>query len=149
QPRTEFDPEALAELADSIREYGIIQPLLVSVERGPDGQDTYQLIAGERRLRAARVAGLARGPVTIRQTTPQELLELAIIENVQRADLSALEEAAAYQRLLDEFHLTQQEVSVRVGKSRTSIANTLRLMALDEELRTSLGSGEITEGHAR
>jgi ParB family transcriptional regulator, chromosome partitioning protein len=149
QPRTTIDEAALTELADSIREFGIIQPLLVSVEQGPDGQPVYQLIAGERRLRAARRAGLARVPVTIRQSTPQELLELAIIENVQRADLSPLEEAAAYQRLLAEFDLTQQEVSVRVGKSRTAVANTLRLASLSEELRASLASGEITEGHAR
>jgi ParB family chromosome partitioning protein len=149
QPRAVMDESALAELTASIREHGIIQPLLVSVERGTDGQDTYQLIAGERRLRAARAAGLTRVPVTIRQSTTQEMLELAIIENVQRADLSPLEEAAAYQRLVDEFHLTQQEVAVRVGKSRTAVANTLRLAALSEDLRNSLGSGEITEGHAR
>jgi ParB family chromosome partitioning protein len=149
QPRSVMEPAALTELTDSIREHGIIQPLLVSIERGPDGQDIYQLIAGERRLRAARAAGLTRVPVTIRQSTTQEMLELAIIENVQRADLSPLEEAAAYQRLIEEFHLTQQEVSVRVGKSRTAVANTLRLASLSEALRNSLGSGEITEGHAR
>jgi ParB family chromosome partitioning protein len=149
QPRMAMDDEALAELSESIREHGIIQPLLVSVEQGSDGQPTYQLIAGERRLRAARRAGLERVPVTIRQSTPQELLELAIIENVQRADLSPLEESAAYQRLLDEFHLTQQEVAVRVGKSRTAVANTLRLASLSAELRASLASGEISEGHAR
>jgi ParB family chromosome partitioning protein len=149
QPRSVMDPEKLAELAESIREHGIIQPLLVTMEQGADGQPTYQLIAGERRLRAAKAAGLQRVPVTIRQSTPQELLELAIIENVQRADLSALEEAAAYQRLIDEFRLTQQEVAVRVGRSRTAVANTLRLMALSAELQQSLASGEISEGHAR
>jgi ParB family chromosome partitioning protein len=149
QPRTVMDDGSLSELAESIREHGIIQPLLVSVEQSSDGQPLYQLIAGERRLRAARRAGLTRVPVTIRQSTPQELLELAIIENVQRADLSPLEESAAYQRLLDEFHLTQQEVAVRVGKSRTAVANTLRLASLSPELRASLASGEITEGHAR
>lgn len=149
QPRSVMREEELEELTASIREFGIIQPLLVSVERGADGQDTYQLIAGERRLRAARAAGLTRVPVTIRQSTPQELLELAIIENVQRADLSPLEEAIAYQRLVEEFRLTQQEVAVRVGKSRTAIANTLRLVTLAPEIRESLASGDITEGHAR
>jgi len=149
QPRSVMDSEKLEELAQSIREHGIIQPLLVTEERGDDGQPTYQLIAGERRLRAAKAAGLARVPVTIRESTTRELLELAIIENVQRADLSALEEAAAYQRLIDEFHLTQTEVSARVGKGRVAVANTLRLMALSPELQQSLANGDISEGHAR
>ncbi|RLT35858.1 MAG: ParB/RepB/Spo0J family partition protein [Chloroflexi bacterium] len=149
QPRSVMEPTALAELTDSIREHGIIQPLLVSVEQDAAGATIYQLIAGERRLRAARAAGLLRVPVTIRQSTPRELLELAIIENVQRADLSPLEESSSYQRLIDEFHLTQQEVAVRVGKSRAAVANTLRLAALAPELQASLANGEITEGHAR
>lgn len=149
QPRSVMDPEKLAELAESIRDHGIIQPLLVTEERDADGERYYQLIAGERRLRAAKAAGLERVPVTIRQSTPQELLELAIIENVQRADLSPLEEAASYQRLIDEFNLTQQQVATRVGRSRVAIANTLRLMALSSELQQSLADGEITEGHAR
>lgn len=149
QPRSFMEPAALAELTDSIRAHGIIQPLLVSVERDANGMEVYQLIAGERRLRAARAAGLTRVPVTIRQSTPQELLELAIIENVQRADLSPLEESYSYQRLIDEFHLTQQEVAIRVGKSRAAVANTLRLAALAPELQASLANGEITEGHAR
>ncbi len=149
QPRSVMDPEKLAELVESIREHGIIQPLLVTEEPGDDGQPTYQLIAGERRLRAAKAAGLARVPVTIRQSTTQELLELAIIENVQRADLSALEEAAAYQRLIDEFKLTQTEVSARVGKGRVAVANTLRLMSLSQEMQQSLADGDISEGHAR
>ena len=149
QPRSFMEPAALAELTDSIRAHGIIQPLLVSVERDANGMEVYQLIAGERRLRAARAAGLTRVPVTIRQSTPQELLELAIIENVQRADLSPLEESYSYQRLIDEFHLTQQEVAIRVGKSRAAVANTLRLAALAPELQASLANGEITEGHER
>lgn len=149
QPRLVMDPEKLAELAESIREHGIIQPLLVTEERDAEGERYYQLIAGERRLRAAKAAGLERVPVTIRQSTPQELLELAIIENVQRADLSALEEAASYQRLVDEFHLTQQEVANRVGKSRVAVTNTLRLLALAPEIQQSIMNGEITEGHAR
>lgn len=149
QPRVAWDEGRLSELTDSIRAHGVIQPLLVSEQRDPSGATVYQLIAGERRLRAARAAGLERVPVTIRQTTPQELLELAIVENVQRADLSPLEEAHAYQRLCDEFGLNQREVGERVGRSRTAIANTLRLLELPVPLRDSLAAGEISEGHAR
>lgn len=150
QPRTTIDATALEELAASIRAHGVIQPLLVSRIDVPETEGpTFQLIAGERRLRAAEAAGLTTVPVTVRQTTPQELLELAIIENVQRADLNALEEALAYRRLLDEFGLTQREVAERVGKSRTAIANTVRLADLPDALRASLAQDEITEGHAR
>jgi ParB family chromosome partitioning protein len=149
QPRMQLDADALAELTESVRMHGVIQPLLVSIETAEDGSTVYQLIAGERRLRAARAAGLTKVPVTVRQTTPQELLELAIIENVQRADLSPLEEAVAYQRLVREFELTQREVAERVGKSRVAVTNTMRLMDLSEELRASLAAGEISEGHAR
>jgi len=149
QPRTVIDPEQLAELADSIKQYGIIQPLLVTEERGQDGRPVYQLIAGERRLRAAKAAGLTHVPVTIRQTTPQELLEIAIVENVQRADLNPLEEAVAYQRLITDFHLTQSQVAERVSKSRVAVANTLRLMDLPVEVRASITAGEISEGHGR
>jgi ParB family chromosome partitioning protein len=129
--------------------HGVIQPLLVSTETAEDGSTVYQLIAGERRLRAAQAAGLTRVPVTVREATPQELLELAIIENVQRADLSPLEEAVAYQRLVFEFDLTQREVAERVGKSRVAVTNTMRLMELSDEIRASLAAGELTEGHAR
>jgi ParB family chromosome partitioning protein len=150
QPRTSIDPQALEELATSIREHGVIQPLLVSRIDVPDTEGpSFQLIAGERRLRAARAAGLTTVPVTVRQTTPRELLELAIIENVQRADLNPLEEALAYRRLIDEFGLTQRAVGERVGKSRTAVANTLRLAELPATLRDSLAQGEISEGHAR
>lgn len=149
QPRMEMDPAKLQELADSILTYGVIQPLLVTEERGQDGGVVYQLIAGERRLRAAKIAGLERVPVTIRQSTPQELLEIAIVENVQRADLSPLEEAAAYERLMKDFGLTQAQVAERVGKSRTSIANTLRLLELPAEVRASIAGGQISEGHGR
>ncbi len=149
QPRITMDPDRLEELAASIKTYGIIQPLLVTEERGADGRVVYQLIAGERRLRAAKAAGLERVPVTIRQTTPQELLEIAIVENVQRADLNPIEEAIAYQRLMNEFGLTQREVAERVGKSRTAIANTLRLTELPIEVRASITNGEISEGHGR
>jgi ParB family transcriptional regulator, chromosome partitioning protein len=151
QPRSYFDPTALAELTESVRLHGIIQPLLVSElpGEGPGGTSLYQLIAGERRLRAAQQAGLRSVPVTVRQSTPLELLELAIIENVQRSDLNPLEEALAYQRLNDEFGLQQRVIADRVGRSRTSVANTMRLTELSEEQRASLASGEIAEGHAR
>ena len=149
QPRTVMNPELLAELSESIKMYGIIQPLLVTEEVGVDGRTVYQLIAGERRLRAAKAAGLERVPVTVRQTTPQELLEIAIVENVQRADLNPIEEAIAYQRLMEEFGLTQREVAERVGKSRTAVANTLRLTELPVDVRASITAGEISEGHGR
>ncbi|MSP22089.1 MAG: ParB/RepB/Spo0J family partition protein [Dehalococcoidia bacterium] len=151
QPRTRFEPEALAELTGSVRTHGIIQPLLVSElpGAGPGGVALYQLIAGERRLRAAQQAGLLRVPVTVRQSTPLELLELAIVENVQRADLNPLEEALAYQRLAEEFGLTQRVIAERVGRSRAAVANTMRLVDLSDDLRASLARGEISEGHAR
>ncbi len=145
QPRTHFEPEQLRELADSIREHGIIQPLVVS--RDDDGG--YRLIAGERRLQAARLAGLATVPVVIREVSGTDLLELALIENIQRADLNAIEEAMAYRRLTDEYGLTQEDAAKRVGKSRVTVANALRLLQLESEIRRSLVSGEITEGHAR
>lgn len=147
QPRTSIESADLDSLIASVKEHGIIQPLLVS--EAADGAAGYTLIAGERRLRAARAAGLTRVPVTIRQSTPQELLELALIENVQRLDLSPLEEASAYRRLIDEFALTQQQVADRVGRSRTAVANTLRLLELSEDEQTSLSDGELSEGHAR
>ncbi|MBM4415899.1 MAG: ParB/RepB/Spo0J family partition protein [Chloroflexi bacterium] len=149
QPRSVMSEDALAELTASIREHGVLQPLLVSEEPGPDGAPRYQLIAGERRLRAATAAGRTHVPVTVRQSTPQELLELALVENVQRADLGPLEEAQAYERLMREFGLTQQQIAARVGRSRAAVANTLRLNQLPEELRASLLRGEFTEGHAR
>ena len=147
QPRTSIDSTDLETLTASVKQHGIIQPLLVS--EAPDGATGYTLIAGERRLRAARAAGLTRVPVTIRQSTPQELLELALIENLQRLDLSALEEAAAYRGLIDQFALTQQQVADRVGRSRTAIANTLRLLDLSDQEQASLSAGELSEGHAR
>ncbi len=145
QPRTHFDPEQLRELADSIKEHGIIQPLIVT--RDPEGG--YRLIAGERRLQAARLAGLEAVPVVVREAADEELLELALIENIQRADLNPVEEAMAYRRLVEEYGLTQEEVARRVGKSRATVANALRLLQLEAEIRRSLVSGEITEGHAR
>jgi ParB family chromosome partitioning protein len=152
QPRQSMDPQALHELADSIKQLGLIQPLIVTAIP-PDAPQAagaqYQLIAGERRLTAARLAGLETVPVIVREATPQQSLELALVENVQRADLNALEEAAAYQQLVDDFNLTQEQVAERVGKSRVTITNTLRLLTLPEALKEALMQGEISEGHAR
>jgi ParB family chromosome partitioning protein len=144
QPRTRFDPEELAELAASIREHGILQPLIVT-----SNEDGYTLIAGERRLDAARQAGLERVPVIIREASEQQRLELALIENVQRADLNPLESAEAYRQLAEDFGLSHEEISNRVGKSRTAITNTLRLLKLPQSLQQALIDGAISEGHAR
>ncbi len=145
QPRTHFEPEQLRELAESIKEHGIIQPLIVT----RDDEGGYRLIAGERRLQAARLAGLEAVPVVVREAADAELLELALVENIQRADLNPVEEAMAYRRLVEEYGLTQEEVARRVGKSRATVANALRLLQLEAEIRRSLVAGEITEGHAR
>ena len=145
QPRTAFDPEALAELAASIKEHGLIQPLIVTRQ----GPERYQLIAGERRWQAARMAGLATVPVIVKEATPQQALELALVENIQRADLNPLEEAAAYQQLAEAFGLTQQAIADKVGKNRVSVANALRLLRLPDFCRALLAGGQISEGHAR
>lgn len=148
QPRQRLDREALEELAASIREHGLIQPLIVS--RTAAGTDkAYQLIAGERRLEAARMAGLEKVPAIVKEATPVQMLELALIENIQRADLNPLEEAAAYQQLSEEFGLTQQEIADQVGKNRVSVTNALRLLRLPDFCRSVLASGQISEGHAR
>jgi len=148
QPRFGLDPDGLNELAASIREHGLIQPLVVSrVER--DHGVIYQLIAGERRLQAARIAGLERVPVVVKEAAGRDLLELALVENLQRSDLNPLEEGQAFRRLVDEFGMTQEEVAARVGRSRTAVANAMRLLALDEDVKASLARGEISEGHAR
>jgi ParB family chromosome partitioning protein len=144
QPRQTLDPTALQELADSIREHGLIQPLIVTQQ----GQE-YQLIAGERRWEAAKIAGLERVPAMIKDATPQQMLELALVENIQRADLNPLEEAGAYQQLIDDFGLTQAQVAERVGKSRAAVANSVRLLRLPGEVKESLALGQIREGHAR
>ena len=149
QPRTAMDGEALAELTRSVKEHGIIQPLLVTELPGEGGPPRYRLVAGERRLRAAEAAGLTRVPVTVRETTSRDQLELALIENVQREDLSALEEARAYRRLVDEFALTQLQLAERVGCSRTKITNRLRLLELPPAVLDALNGGRISEGHAR
>ena len=151
QPRQKQDPAALQELADSIREHGLIQPLIVTaatLDQQAAGVQ-YQLIAGERRWTAARLAGLRAVPVIVKEATPQQMLELALVENIQRADLSPLEEATAYRQLIDEFGLTQEEVAVRVGKSRVTVANVVRLLRLPDEAKAALLEDQITEGHAR
>src|SRR5471030_664225 len=145
QPRTLFNEEALEELAASIREYGILQPLIVR----PIAEGKHELIAGERRLRAAKLAGLKTVPVLVRSAGNQSSLELALIENLQREDINALESARAYRKLIDEFGLTQEQVAERVGKSRTVIANTVRLLRLPRRITEGLERGIITEGHAR
>ena len=144
QPRSAIDPQRLAELAASIRASGIVQPILVR-RRG----ERYQIIAGERRWRAAQALGLASVPVTLRDVPDEQLLELALVENVQREDLTPLEEAQAFQRLQSELGLTQEEIARRVGRDRTTIANTLRLLRLPRELRELLGRGALDAGHAR
>lgn len=147
QPRTTFDEGALQELAASIRMQGIIQPLLV--RPSPAGNGDYELVAGERRLRAARLAGVREVPIVVREVSDRESLELALVENIQRDDLSPLEEAAAYQRLIDDFGHTQEDIANRVGKSRPAVANALRLLKLPESIRHELSRGRLTAGHAR
>jgi ParB family chromosome partitioning protein len=146
QPRARFDPTELAELAKSIREHGVIQPLIVT--QSEDG-DHYVLIAGERRLLAARQAGLSHVPAISRQASDQQRLELALIENVQRADLYPLEAAEAYRQLNEDFGLSQEAIAERVGKSRAAVANTLRLLKLSALVRQALANGAISEGHGR
>lgn len=145
QPRSQFDDETLTELADSIREFGIIQPLVVR----PVGDGKYELIAGERRLRAAQIARRKTVPVIVRQADAQSSLELALIENVQREDISAIECAHAYRRLAEEFGMSQEKIAQRIGKSRVTVANTLRLLRLPEEMQDAVLAGSISEGHAR
>ncbi len=146
QPRQDMNAEELSELAASIREYGILQPLIVT----PSGaSDEYILIAGERRLRASKLLGMAEVPAIVRSVSEIQRLELALIENIQRSDLSPLETAQAYQQLIDEFQLTHEEVSDKVGKSRTAVTNTIRLLKLPEKVQQALREGRISEGHAR
>lgn len=146
QPRTEFDPKALEELSDSIKEHGIIQPIIV--EKAETGDEFY-IIAGERRTRAARMAGLKKVPVRLSKFDSIKKLEVALIENIQRADLNPIDEANAYYNLMQMGDLTQEEVAQRVGKKRPTIANSLRLMKLPEDIQKSLIDGQITSGHAR
>ena len=144
QPRKAFDEEALKELADSIKQFGVIQPLIVQ-KMGK----RYEIIAGERRWRASRLAGLKEVPVIIKDYTPQEVLEIALIENIQREDLNPIEEAYAYQRLIKEFNLRQEDLAERVSKSRVAITNSLRLLKLDERVQQMLTDNMLSGGHAR
>lgn len=144
QPRKKFDEEALQELSDSIKQYGIIQPLVVK-----KNADYYEIIAGERRWRAAKMAGLKEVPVIIKEYTEQEIVEISLIENIQRENLNPIEEAIAYKRLLDEFHLKQEEVAKRVAKSRTTVTNFLRLLKLDEKVQQMVIEEKLTSGHVR
>jgi len=145
QPRTVFDPVGLEELAASIADVGLLQPLLVR----PAGPGRYELVAGERRLRASQMAGLTRVPAIVRDTADTDLLKEALIENVHRTDLGALEEAAAYQQLLDDFGVSQEELARRLGKSRPAIGNTLRLLGLPPSVQSKLAGGVLTAGHAK
>lgn len=144
QPRGLISPESLSELADSVRTHGVLEPLVVA--KTPAG---YQIIAGERRWRASKLVGLSKVPVIIRETSPQGMLEMAIVENVQRIELNPLERAQAYKRLMDEFALTNAEISERVSKSPSYISNTIRLLTLPDALKDALMSGATTEGHVR
>ncbi|MFZ4541498.1 MAG: ParB/RepB/Spo0J family partition protein [Rickettsiales bacterium] len=145
QPRRHFDDAALNELRESIEKHGLMQPIVVRAI----ANNAYEIIAGERRFRAAKLAKLSQVPVIIREVTDSEALELALIENIQRADLNPLEEAAGYQRLMDEFHYTQEKLAPIVGKSRSHIANLLRLLKLPDSIKSRIDSGELTMGHAR
>lgn len=144
QPRSMMDREKLDELAASIKVHGLIQPLVVT-----ETVEGYVLIAGERRWRAAQLAGMEQIPVIVKETTPQSMLELALIENIQRADLNALEEANAYRQLIDEFGLTQEEVAQRVGKARSTVANLVRLLTLPESVQVAVNDGRLGGAHAR
>ena len=144
QPRKHFNDEKLAQLADSIKQHGVVQPLIVQ----RDG-NTYKIVAGERRWRASRLAGLQTIPVIIRELSSKQVMEIALIENLQREDLNPIEEAEAYEKLMAEFGMTQEEISVTVGKSRPAIANSVRLLTLQEKIKSKVIGGEISSGHAR
>ena len=144
QPRKEFDEDALLELADSIKQYGILQPLIVQKRK-----DYYEIIAGERRWRAAKKAGLKEVPVIIREYTDQQVVEISLIENIQRENLNPIEEAMAFKKLLEEFNLKQDEVAERVSKSRTAVTNSMRLLKLSEKVQQMIVDEMITTGHAR
>lgn len=144
QPRKSFDKEKLEELADSIKEHGIVEPILVQ-----DRKDHYEIIAGERRWRAAKIAGLKEVPVLIRNYTERQIMEISLIENIQREDLNPIEEALAYKKLMTEYELTQEQVAERVSKNRTTVTNSLRLLKLCDKVQEMLINKSITEGHAR
>ena len=144
QPRKKFDEDALQELSESIKQYGILQPLLVS-----DKEDYYEIVAGERRWRAAKMAGLKEVPVVVKEFSTQEIVEISLIENIQREDLNPVEEAMAYKRLMEEFHLKQDEIAERVSKSRTAVTNSMRLLKLDSHVQQMMVDEMISAGHAR
>lgn len=144
QPRRHFDEDALLELSESIKQYGVLQPLLVS-----DKKDYFEIIAGERRWRAAKMAGLKEVPVVVKEFSTQEIVEISLIENIQREDLNPVEEAMAYKRLIDEFHLKQDEIAERVSKSRTAVTNSMRLLKLDSRVQQMMVDEMISAGHAR
>ena len=144
QPRKNFDEDALLELAESIKQFGLLQPILVQERDG-----YYEIIAGERRWRAAKIAGLKEVPVIIKNLTDQEIVEISLIENIQREDLNPIEEAMAYKRLIDEFHLKQDEIAERVSKSRTAVTNSMRLLKLDSRVQQMMVDEMISAGHAR
>lgn len=144
QPRKKFDEDALQELSESIKQYGILQPLLVS-----DKKDYYEIVAGERRWGAAKMAGLKEVPVVVKEFSTQEIVEISLIENIQREDLNPVEEAMAYKRLIDEFHLKQDEIAERVSKSRTAVTNSMRLLKLDSRVQQMMVDEMISAGHAR
>ena len=144
QPRKDFDEDALLELADSIKQFGVLQPLLVRKRK-----DYYEIIAGERRWRAAKLAGLKEVPVLVREYTEQEVVEISLIENIQRENLNPIEEAIAYKRLLKEFHLKQDEIAERVSKSRTAVTNSMRLLKLNSKVQQMVIDDMISTGHAR
>lgn len=146
QPRKSFDEEKIMELSESIKQYGVIQPILITKD---EEAHTYTIVAGERRWRAAKLAGIKEIPVIIKELNKKEILEISLIENIQRQDLNPIEEAKAYKNLLEDFKLTQEELSKRVGKSRTAIANCIRLLNLDERVQDYVIDGVLTEGHGR
>lgn len=147
QPRQQFEPGALRELADSIREKGVIQPLILRARQ--EGEGAYEIVAGERRWRAAQIAQLHEVPAIVREYSDAEVLEIAIVENIQRADLSAIEEAQAYRQLIDRFGHTQERIAEALGKSRSHIANLLRLLTLPQEVQSMVRAGTLSAGHAR
>jgi ParB family transcriptional regulator, chromosome partitioning protein len=146
QPRMHIDPEELIEIADSIREKGVIQPLIITKDKD---SDKYVLIAGERRLRAAQLAGLKVVPIVVKESSPQEMLELALIENIQRKDLNPLEEAFAYQQMIEEFGVSQDDIAKKVGLNRVTITNKIRLLLIPEEVKEDVLNEKLSEGHAR
>jgi ParB family chromosome partitioning protein len=149
QPRTAFDEQAMAELVHSVREFGVMQPIVVREVGTKDGRASYEVVMGERRLRASRSAGLTSIPAVVKETTDDNLLRDALLENLHRSDLNPLDEASAYQQLLDDFGITQEQLAERIGRSRSQITNTLRVMKLPEAVQRQVGAGVLSLGHAK